>query len=181
MSSTLFADTFAQDAIGSVPVGWSVFGPNAGWSVQLDGSNVYAHNGWSSSTSAGNRSWTDYTLSVDVKPSAWQSEVDGVDVRYLDSKDFYSLRFVGASSLVFGKQLDDGSYSGVWTQLASVPFAYNGASWYRVVITAVGASFTLSVNGQRLIAVSDSALTHGQIGLDAVAPVEYGNVIVASP
>jgi hypothetical protein len=173
----LYGDTFAGDATGTIPAGWTVGGANAGFTVASNGQHVYRHQGWSATTAAGNTAWTNYSVNVDVKPSAWQSEVNGVDVRYTDAKDFYSVRFIGAREISFGRMGNDGSWSGRWTPLASAQIAY-GSSWHHVTITASGSHFTVSLDGAPLMSADDATFSHGSIGFDANAPVDYGTISV---
>jgi hypothetical protein len=117
---------------------------------------------------------------VDVLPSAWASEANGVDVRYRSSLNFYSLRFVGGNQLVLGKNLDNGTWNGAWTPLGATPFAYNGSTWYHVSITVKGTSIAASVNGVLQVSVTDASLSSGAVGFDANAPVSFDNVLVTS-
>jgi hypothetical protein len=177
----LFADRFADDPPGSVPKGWTVDGVRAKWLVKADGpQHVYSHSGASGSTASGDLAWTDYRLVAEVKPSAWRSEVSGVDIRVNSPRDRYSLRFVGGRALTFGRLENDGSSRGRWTELARVPFRYSSRTWYRVEVKAIGTSFAVSVDGKLRLTVIDAAIAHGRIGFEAVAPVSYRNVSVSS-
>jgi hypothetical protein len=173
----LYRDSFTSDATGTVPAGWSVTGANAGFSVAASDSsygNVYAHDGWTSTTSAGSTAWTNYTLSVAVQPSAWQSEQDCIDVRYVDAADHDAVCFEGGGSIVLLRVAGGSS-----VDLARVSLAYT-SSWYQLSIAAFGSTFTVQLDGQTLMTVSDSAFCHGAIGFDANAPVEFGNVTVTA-
>jgi hypothetical protein len=140
----------------------------------MDGTRVYRHDGWSSTTTAGSSGWTDYTFAADIKPSAWTSEQDGVTVRVTDPGNFYSLRFSGGTSLVLGKNVN-----GTWTQLASVPFSYS-ATWYHLVIVVTGSSLSVSVNNQALMLVADSSQPTGAIGFETNAPFSADNVLITN-
>jgi hypothetical protein len=180
-SGTLFSDDFSDDAPGTVPGGWSVAGDtNAGWAVTGEaGRHRYAHNGDSSSTLAGSSTWSNYTLSVDVRPSAWQSESSGIDVRAIDAKDHYTLRFIGGSTLAFSRVVDDGSWGGSWTKLSSAAFSYSG-SVYHVAISAIGDRFTVVIDGEQMLDVRDATIARGGIGFDAHSPIDFASVGVVS-
>jgi len=173
-----YSDNFASDAPGSVPAGWSVSGLNAGFAVQSsDGphSHVYAHNGWAATTVGGSATWTDYAFSVDVKPSAWSSEDDAVDFRYVDGDHHYAVRFVG------GGEIDLVSVDGsTTTKLASVAKDYS-ASWHQLGINAVGSSLTVTLDGTVIMTVTDSTFSAGAIGFDANDPIDFADVSVMRP
>jgi hypothetical protein len=173
--AVLYSDSFTSDAVGSVPAGWSVAGVNAGLSVATGDathSHVYAHDGWSATTSAGNGAWTNYTLSVAVQPSAWLSEQDCIDVRYVDATDHYAVCFVGGTEMAFLKVAASGT-----TVLSEVSLDYS-STWHQLSITAAGSTFTVSLNGQELMTVSDSTFCRGAVGFDVNAPVEFDSVSV---
>jgi hypothetical protein len=172
-----FGDSFANDSAGSVPAGWTVSGTNAGFIVANgDGGHghVYSHNGWTARTVAGSTSWSDYTLNVDVRPSAWASEVDTVDFRSASNETYDAVRFVA------GAYIDVVRVSnGVTTELARVNTAYSSA-WHHLSITAVGSTFNVSLDGVPIMTVTDSSSSHGAIGFDANSPIEYDNVSVTA-
>jgi hypothetical protein len=171
-----WSDSFAADAAGSIPAGWSVAGLNAGFAVKSgDGTHgsVYAHTGWTATTVAGSAAWTNYTFSVDVKPSAWLSESDSIDFRYVNADYTYAVRFVGGSVIELVRV--DGGTS---TVLAKVTNNYS-ASWHQVVITASGAALTVSMGGTTIMTASDSTFSCGAIGFAANDPVEFADVSVA--
>jgi hypothetical protein len=171
----LYTDSFASDAAGSVPAGWAVQGANAGLTVTASGSSyghVYTHDGWTATTSAGNSTWANYTLSVKVQPSAWASEEDCVAVRYVDANDHYAFCFVGGSWVGFGKIVN-----GTVTVLDQVPLAYT-STWHALSIVADGSTFTVTLDGASIMTVTDGTFSHGAIGFDVNAPVSFADVTV---
>jgi hypothetical protein len=171
----LYTDSFASDAAGSVPAGWAVQGANAGLTVTASGSSyghVYTHDGWTATTSAGNSTWANYTLSVKVQPSAWASEEDCVAVRYVDGNDHYAFCFVGGSWVGFGKIVN-----GTVTVLDQVPLAYT-STWHALSIVADGSTFTVTLDGASIMTVTDGTFSHGAIGFDVNAPVSFADVTV---
>jgi hypothetical protein len=173
--SPLYTDNFASDTLGSVPTGWTVQGLYAGLIVTASGTShgqVYTHDGWTATTSAGDSTWTNYMLSLDVQPSAWASEEDCVAVRYVDANDHYAFCFEGGGWVGFGK-IDNG----VVTSLAQVPLAYTN-EWHTLSITASGSRFTVTLDGASILTVADSTFSHGAIGFDVNAPVSFAGVTV---
>jgi len=171
-----WGDNFAADAAGSIPSGWSVSGVNAGFAVASGDhayGKVYAHTGWTATTAAGNNAWTNYVLSVDVRPSAWLSESDTINFRYLSPDFTYAVRFVGGSVIELVRV-----NGGTCTVLAKVSKNYS-ASWHQVVITASGAALSVSLDGTTIMTASDSTFTRGAIAFGANAPVEFADVLVS--
>jgi hypothetical protein len=170
-----WSDNFLGDSPGTVPAGWQVSGTNSVFSVvSHDGPypHVYAHSGWTGTTVAGSTTWTDYTLSVEVQPSAWGSEDDSVDVRYTDGDHYYGVRFLA------GGEIDLVRASGsTTTELARVTDQYS-ATWHALSITVVGASITVSLDGATLMSAGDPSLSGGGIAFAADDPINFADVSV---
>ena len=170
-NATSYQDDFASTAAGAVPAGWSVAGANAGWAVSsTQGGPAYVHNGWSSSTAVIGDSWADSTVTATISFSAWSSESDGIAIRYTGPKQFYAVKFVNGTRVIFGRNVNDGTWSGTWTTLASAPLAYGTAS-HTVTITAHGTSFTVAVDGVTTLTATDGSIAAGSVGLVANAPM----------
>jgi hypothetical protein len=144
------------------------------------GQHRYSHNGWTATSIAGSSWWTNYSVDVAVRPSAWQSESDGIDIRYQDAQDMYRVRFTGGSAIVFSRVLNNGTQYGAGADLGAVAFSYSGGTWYDLTVIASGSLFTVKVNGVTLLTVADASISAGRIGFDANASVEYGTVTVHS-
>jgi hypothetical protein len=151
-------------------------GINAGFAVLTGDStygHVYSHVGWTATTVAGNPAWTNYTMAVAVKPSAWLSESNSVEFRYLDAAHYYAVRFIGGTTIelvcVNG---------GTTTDLARVTDKYS-ASWHQVVITASGSSLRVSLDGRTIQAATDPTFSSGAIAFGANSPVEFANVSIS--
>ena len=172
-----YSDNFEFDPTGSVPVGWTVDGVNAGLSVVASDSShgqVYAHSEWTSTTWAGNQAWTDYTLSLQVEPSAWASEEDCVDVRYVDANDHYAACFEGGGWIEFIRV-----EGGVGVSLAQVTLSYT-SGWHQLSIAAVGSTFTVTLDGELIVTAMDATFSHGAIGFDVNAPIAFDDVTVTA-
>jgi hypothetical protein len=169
----MYSDNFSGDRAGSVPAGWTSIGVHCSWTVEQEGTRkVVAHDQWSGYLQAGNAAWSSYALSVDIRPSGWGSEQDGIAFGIVDGGR-YSLQIVGGTSLVLTKD-----HAGTTTTIASVPYAFSPYSWYTLTASMSGGSITASVNGVALIHAYDSTSTGGQIELVANDPVVFTNVIV---
>ncbi len=168
-----FADGFANDALGSSPAGWTMSGVNSTWTVQLEGSRAVSHGGWSGSLDVANLSWSNYTFSAGVKPSAWASEHDGL-IFALSEAGHYSLDIVGGNQLVLGKWV-----GGSFHQLAAAHYVFSSSSWYTLSVHMTGGSITASVNGTPVLQASDFTFSAGGVGLEANDPVAFDNVAVS--
>jgi hypothetical protein len=174
-STALYSDTFEGDTVGSIPAGWSVFGTNAGFSVQQNGSHVYAHSGWQAITTAGNGTWGNYQYSVDMLPSNWGSEVDGVLFRVKDSSNYYFVQYIGGTTLSLHKVVNGSS-----TGLASTKVTMSASNWHTIQVVASGSSLTVSVDGTQELAATDATFPTGGIGLGGNSPVQFDNVAVSA-
>jgi pectate lyase len=170
----MLADNFEGDALGSTPAGWSGYRINCVWNVQTQGTHVLTHSGWAGSQQIGSASWSNYAYSVDVKPSAWASEQDGL-IFAVSEAGRYSLDIVGGNQLVLGKWA-----GGTWTQLASAPYTFSSYRWYNLSVAMPGGSIIAYVNGTQMLRVSDSTFSSGAVGLEANDPVAFDNVVVTA-
>jgi len=170
-----WSDNFSSDAVGSVPAGWAVYGTNAGFAVaSSDGGHVYSHSGWTAASWAGCPTWTNYQLSLGIKPSAWLSEVDTVLFRYQSSGSYYGVRFGWGDQIQLTR-----AQGGLTKVLASVTTSYS-ASWHQLTIVANGSSLSVAMDGKTILSATDSAFSSGEIGFAANDPVEFATVSVTA-
>jgi Laminin G domain len=174
-SSSLFSDTFESDAVGSTPAGWSIYGTNAGFSVQQNGSHVYDHSGWTAVSIAGSTNWTNYSYSVSMLPNNWASEADGVLFRVRDSNNYYFLQYTGGTTLSVLKVVNSSS-----TTLASKALTMSVSSWHTIQVDVSGSSLTASVDGTKQLVVTDGTFATGAIGVGANSPVQFDTVAVTT-
>ncbi len=173
-NNILFSDDFEADQQGAFPPSWTLVGGT--WSVQVDGTQVLQQTDSSTSAEkrvlAGSTAWTDYVLQVDVKPGA-NGVALGLQmiVRESDANNYYSF----------------GLYSNTWylkkkvggnqTTIAQGNFSFT-SQFYTMVFSVQGTSLSGTINGTPLFNTTDSALSHGQIGLSTKAQSEFDNVLV---
>ena len=171
-AATIFTDDFSD---GNA-TGWTASGGT--WSVA---SGAYRQSGTSSDARAraGSAAWTDYTVSADVTPLAFNGADRFVAVlaRAQSNTSYYYLA-LRSSNRVELKRLVGGSA----TTLASTSFAVAVGTRYRVSLQARGPALTGSVNGTPLVSASDGQFAAGQIGLATFnASAEFDNVLVENP
>lgn len=171
-AGTLFSDNFGNDPVGSTPSGWTSSGTNSSWTVVANNGRSVSHSGWTGYLMAGSASWSNYSMSVSIKPSAWASEHDGLMLAVAEGSH-YSLDIVGGNQLVLTRFIN-----GTALQLATTQYTFSQYSWYTLTVQATGGTLTVLLNAAPVMQVNDSALTHGGIGLEANDPVAFGNVVV---
>ena len=103
----------------------------------MDGSHVLTHGGWSGVIKTGSSTWSSYSLSVSVKPSAWASEYDGVSLA-INPRGRYSVYIIGGNQLVVGKWVN-----GTWTKLAAAPYVFDPSRWYTIKVSLPGGTVSL--------------------------------------
>ncbi|AEW98041.1 Glycoside hydrolase family 59 [Streptantibioticus cattleyicolor NRRL 8057 = DSM 46488] len=116
---------------------------------------------------AGDLSWSDYTVSVDTMlEQAGSAELLGrVGLQHgFDPADIDAYRLVlGADG---GWSLLRGSASGTVTTLANGSVKAPGTgTWHTLALTFAGGSVTAAVDGVRLASVTDTAYGSGQVGI----------------
>lgn len=170
--STLYSDTFGADAPGSTPAGWTAAGQSSTFTVANDAAHYVAHAGWTGSLSTGSSSWSNYALSVGIRPSAWASEDDGL-MFAVTGANHYSLMITGGNDLVLSKVV-----SGTETSLGSVMYPFTGGSWYTLGASMSQGVLSVYVNSKLVLQAGDSSLSSGAIALKANDPVAFANVVV---
>lgn len=170
--TVLYSDNFAADAAGSSPAGWTSNGPSSTWSVGSENPLCVTHSGWTGNLVTGGPSWSNYELSVVVRPSAWASEADGF-MFAMTGSNHYSVTIVGGNQLVLSKVV-----SGAETKLAGASYAFGGSTWYTINTFLSGGVVSVYVNSALVIQASDSTLNSGGIGLQANDPVSFASVTV---
>ncbi|MFI5273340.1 MAG: PQQ-binding-like beta-propeller repeat protein [Ktedonobacterales bacterium] len=177
----LFADAFAQDAIGTTPAGWSVSAqtPSGVHFLVAAGngsSHVVAHSGWGGKLvidSSGG--WTNASTIVQVQTAGWGSSAqEGIAVRLQSYSHYLRLVLVGTTTLEL-----DAIDGGTLIMLASVPFASAGGVWYTLRLDAIDNTLTGYINGTEMLTTTmPSGYASGQIGIDSNTPAQYTNVTI---
>jgi len=174
-AATLFSDDF-QDGNSS---GWTTSGGT--WSVVSDGSLVFRQSGTSADAiaRAGSLSWTDYTVTAQVKPTGFSASTRFVALlgRVRSNTSYYYLALQADNTVVLGRRV-----SGTLTPLASAPFTVSTGTTYALSLTATGSSLIGSVSGGPTLTATDGQLATGQVGFATrFASGWIDNVLVATP
>jgi pectate lyase len=162
MANAYAAPLFSDDFEDGNSTGWSTSGGS--WSVTTDGSRVLRQSGTSADARAraGSSSWTDYTTTARVKPTAFNGSNRFVAVlaRAQSNTSYYYLA-LRTNNTVELKKLVSGSSTTLAS--ASVPVALN--TWYTLSLTVSGTTLTGTVNGGSRLTATDSQFRSGGIGL----------------
>lgn len=171
---TLFADNFESDPVGSTsPAGIT---SNSGtWQVAMDGSHVLTSSGSGIATVTSGSSWTDYTVTAAVKPSATNAYVVA---RYQSTGYFYRCGLENGSTLVLGKL-----YGGTPYVFASGAYTYSSQTWYTITFTVKGNTQTCTVtdpatNRTLTETSSVSYFASGPAGFMTSGGAEFDNLVV---
>ena len=174
-AATLFSDDF-EDGNST---GWT---PSGGtWSVATDGSRVLRQAGTSSDARAraGQASWTNYTVTTRVKPTAVNGTNRFVAVlaRAQSNTSYYYLA-LRTNNTVELKKLVGGSA----TTLASAPVTVTLGTWYTLQpARSAGTTLRGSVNGGTPLQATDSQFAAGGIGVATFnAAANFDDVLVDS-
>lgn len=147
------------------PSAWRV-GPD-GWLHQH--SNIWGRRGdfigrWLGTyLVAGDAGWRDYTLSVKAKPT--DDDGFGVVFRYQDPEHFYRLLFLqdGLSGGPITRL--DKREGADYTELWSVAKGYSPNTEMTIEVRVAADVINASVDGKRLLEVTDASYNQGKIGL----------------
>jgi hypothetical protein len=106
--------------------------------------------------------WKDQAIEADIKPTAF-SGTDrwfGLVARYTDQNNYYYLALRQSNVLEIKRKVDGVFERLTWQRL---PVALNQT--YRLRLQAVGNSIKAYVDGRLVAPITDSALTHGSVGV----------------
>ncbi|MGM0881582.1 MAG: pectate lyase [Bacillota bacterium] len=174
------AVTFLQDGFDDGRAdNWS---PTTGsWSVLNENGNYVYYQSSSSEgrNSAGSQSWTDYSVTADMKIVNFNGSTRTyVTGRYKDGNNYYaaSLYNSNGGTLEIRKKV-----SGSSTTLASKSnYGLTTSNWYNVKLEMSGTSINMYVNGKLELSAVDSSLTAGAAGLVTFKSIaKFDNVIVS--
>jgi len=104
-------------------------------------------------------SWTDYRFSLTMKSA--DDDAIGVMFRFKDDRNYY--RFVWDKQS--GVRRLEKRVNGTFTTLAANTTTYTVGQSYYVTILAQGTKLQISVDGQLVFSVTDSALNRGTVAL----------------
>jgi rhamnogalacturonan endolyase len=122
----------------------------------------------------GDPEWRDYRVEVSVRPLILEKEA-GLVFRYKTSRAYYRLALERGTHLrLSARQPIDGTFRVAdWREVASAPFTYGVAKYYRLQARVEGDRLRASIDGQPLIDVRDAALTMGIAGVTANMPARF--------
>jgi len=168
-AATLLSDDF-EDGNST---GWTTSGGS--WSVS---GGTFNQTGTSADARAraGQLSWADYTVSVRVRPNAFNGTNRFVAVlaRAQSNTSYYYVA-LRSSNTVELKKLVGGSA----TTLASAPVTVSIGTWYTVSLTVSGTSLRSTVNGGTALTATDTQFAAGQAGVATFnASGSFDNVLV---
>ncbi len=164
-AATLFSDDF-NDGNAS---GWSTSGGS--WSVS---SGIYSQSGTSADAKAqaGSTSWTAQSVTARVRINAFgtnSARAAGIVARAQSTSNFYALVLSPSSVLLRRGQ----------TVLASAPLGVAAGTWYSLTLTANGSALTGFVNGNQVVAATDSTFANGRTGFSATyANASFDDLVV---
>lgn len=170
-------------------VSWTHPSLNCNWSVN-DGSYSTSLSGnrvWCLS-SVGSPAWTNYAVEAHVMG------VQGVDktllFRVQDEQNFYAVNlrsdWGGVDELTFNK-MENGTYT---ADIRGSIYPSQNNQWYRLKVTAVEDSFTVSVDGTTIagwrdrsnnVFYSGKIAVAGWTGDAGIASIAYDNIVVTNP
>jgi pectate lyase len=172
------ASAFSDNFEDGDSAGWSASGGS--WSVGVDGSQVLRQTGTSSDARAraGQSTWTDYTVTARVKPTAFNGANRFVAVlaRAQSATSYYYLALRSNNTVELKKLVNGAS-----TTLATAPVTVAPGTWYTVSLQAAGSSLKGSVAGGPVLTATDTQFTAGQIGVATYyASANFDDVAVDS-
>lgn len=175
-AASIFSDDFESGNAGS----WTH--TSGSWTVVQDGSShVYYQSGNTEGrTSAGNSSWTDYSVQADVKIDNFNgTNRTYLCGRYTDGNNYYaaSLSNSNGGTLEIRKKVGGSS-----TTLATkTDFPVTAGTVYTVKLELSGSTINFYVNNVLQLNAHDNNLTSGGIGLVAYkSAAKFDNVVVST-
>jgi hypothetical protein len=120
-------------------------------------------------TLAGDETWTDYTVSADIR---FLSDSPAVIMGRIDSSDVFRQEKAPWPSGYILQVKPDGSWELISSTYKQPTAIYatgstnlNNRQWHRFALTFLGTTVTASLDGKTLASVEATAHSHGMIGL----------------
>lgn len=155
--------------------GWRLGGH---WLVLEDGGQHFmeqtTNTGYLSLLVAGETTWTDYLLTVRLRPLLAEG-LAGILFRYQTGRSYYAFYFAGNNKVQLVRR--DGADTIV---LAEENFVYNCDNIYEIGVELTGPKIQCLIDGVLIIQVEDSVYLRGKVGLAAMVPAQYHSVVVAA-
>lgn len=167
--------SFAADFTAGNDDGWTHYGGNYAF---VDGAYLLNNAGTTGKTLTGDPAWSDGTVQADVMlTSAGNAGVmfrtTNADFSSPDAQFGYYAGLDATGSVFLSRSVND------YTQLARTPIPVTLNTWYHIKIVLRGPTMTVYVGDMKTpkMKVSDSYLSHGQIGLRAhLCNAEFNHV-----
>lgn len=190
-----WTETFASDSNGKLPAAWQVVDGNGDWRIDTDGNTKVLHNynmsegrveqfqtgaGGNFSgalhepqITGGNNNWTNYSYSVNVKPTknpyTWygipSEKIDtyaGLVFRFKDRWNYYVYRW-SQDGYVRLYKMANGTESKIGGDVTA-PFLATGV-YTNLRVNVNGATFTAYENGYALRTDTDTYVANGSVGV----------------
>lgn len=120
---------------------------------------------------AGDERWTDYTAAVSLRALSTADRV-GLLFRYQTSLMHYAFFLCAGQAELWKVDKTER------TLLKTVPFPYDSDTLYRLSVRCQGDDFALSIDGKKLMTVSDSRFQYGKIALAGYMPAQFADMEV---
>ncbi|MDG4790480.1 hypothetical protein O7626_31965 [Micromonospora sp. WMMD1102] len=171
------APLFGDDFEDSDAAGWSTTGGR--WSVGSDATRVYRQSSGTPAASArtGDSGWTDYTLSVQVRPIALSRARSSIGLlaRVQSTTNHYYLNIRGNGLLELGKLV-----SGRTTVLGTAPATPAIGGWQTLRLALRGNQLVGQLGSASVTAV-DSQFAQGRIGLATSYATSWFDDVLVEP
>jgi rhamnogalacturonan endolyase len=120
----------------------------------------------------GNEAWKNYTLEVTVRALSTYSHT-GIVFRYQHGRRYYFFGFESGKLRLLKRDQE------TVTELASVEYAYDCDSYYRLKVECDGSVLRAFVGGKELLSATDEDCAYGKVGLLSRMPAQYTDVHVS--
>jgi len=139
-------------------------GDAEGWAPMMESWNVVEGQYVCTSTrdaraSAGENSWTDYTVRAQVRPESGSTISVGVIGRMRASNLFYLAELRNGEAKIVSRS------NTVWATLAVAPYAVTSGTVYEIAVEFRGEHIRMYVNGELIVEAEDGLSSRGKIGL----------------
>jgi hypothetical protein len=120
---------------------------------------------------------TDQAIEAEITPLSFNGadRWAGLAVRRIDAANYYYVTARSSGSVQLRKNVN-----GVFSTLASVPYAVVAGRKLRLRLESIGTALRVYINGRQAITVFDTSLTHGQSGVATYrASADFDNVVLS--
>lgn len=163
--SVLFSDDFEDGDAAN----WG----GSGYSVAADGSTLvlkhtYASGGTTRYATAGNSSWSNYSVEMKLKSTNDNNSI-AIYGRYRNADNHYALKLDTKNDLiVLSKKV-----GGTSTSLGSVPMTLQTNTFYTLKLEMNGSQLTGYVNGVQIVSAADTSINSGKIAFGGYSKHSY--------